>query len=132
MSSDIIATTGDILRLWQVNNNEVSLSASFANKRQTEYCGPLTSFDWHRANPNLIGVASIDSTCTIWDIVRQEAVKQLIAHEKEVCDIAFTQNPNVFATAGADSSVRQFDLRDLRSCSILHDNYEHKPYLRIC
>ena len=36
---------------------------------------------------------------------------QLIAHDKEVYDIAFAKGKDVFATVGADGSVRMFDLR---------------------
>lgn len=37
-------------------------------KRDQETCAPLTSFDWNDAEPNIIGTASIDTTCTIWDL----------------------------------------------------------------
>jgi WD repeat-containing protein 68 len=36
---------------------------------------------------------------------------QLIAHDKEVYDMGFTQGTNGFASVGADGSVRMFDLR---------------------
>jgi WD40 repeat protein len=41
----------------------------------------------------------------------EKATAQLIAHDKEVFDIAFTSGTNIFATVGADGSVRLFDLR---------------------
>ena len=34
----------------------------------TEYCAPLTSFDWNETDPSIIGTCSIDTTCTIWDV----------------------------------------------------------------
>jgi hypothetical protein len=34
----------------------------------SEYCAPLTSFDWNDTDPTMIGTSSIDTTCTIWDI----------------------------------------------------------------
>jgi DDB1- and CUL4-associated factor 7 len=36
---------------------------------------------------------------------------QLIAHDKEVYDISFASGKDIFATVGADGSVRMFDLR---------------------
>eukprot|EP00955_Chlamydomonas_euryale_P117597 366486-Chlamydomonas_euryale.AAC.2 len=36
--------------------------------KQSEFCAPLTSFDWNEANPKQLGTCSIDTTCTIWDI----------------------------------------------------------------
>lgn len=38
---------------------------------------------------------------------------QLIAHDKEVYDIAFAPGKDIFGTVGADGSVRMFDLRSL-------------------
>ena len=76
------------------------LSHLFQNKK-SEYCAPLTSFDWNETDPTLIGTASIDTTCTIWDIAAQKLRTQLIAHEKEVFDLAF-QGKDIFASVGAD------------------------------
>ena len=83
------------------------------NSRNSQYCGPLTSFDWNPIDKNIIGTASIDYTCCIWDIERQTMVKQILTHNKEVNDIAFGHNPNIFASVGFDGSVRRFDLRSL-------------------
>ncbi|KAM0063952.1 putative transcription factor WD40-like family [Helianthus debilis subsp. tardiflorus] len=61
--------------------------------------------------PRHIGTSSIDTTCTIWDIEREMVDTQLIAHDKEVYDIAWG-GVGVFASVSADGSVRVFDLRD--------------------
>jgi len=66
----------------------------------------LTSFDWNIQSPNLIGTASIDTTCTIWDIEKETVFTQLIAHDKEVYDISFSADKNLFASVGADGSAR--------------------------
>ena len=58
-----------------------------------------------------MGTASIDTTCTIWDVQTQQVKTQLIAHDKEVYDMGFTSGTDVFASVGADGSVRMFDLR---------------------
>ena len=42
----------------------------------------------------------------------------LIAHDKEVYDIHFSKERNIFASVGADGSVRQFDIRDLQHSSV--------------
>ena len=70
--------------------------------------------------PNLIGTSSIDTTCTIWDIEKKILYTQLIAHDKEVYDINFAKEKDIFASVGADGSVRQFDLRDLKHSSVLY------------
>lgn len=56
---------------------------------------------------------------------------QLIAHDKEVYDIAFVPNDtHVFATCGADGSVRLFDLRSLEHSTILYESQGLTPLLR--
>ena len=77
-----------------------------AQNKNTEFCAPLTAFDWNETDPNIIGTSSIDTTCTIWDITKMQAKTQLIAHDKEVYDLAFASGVNVFASVGADGSVR--------------------------
>lgn len=36
--------------------------------KNSEFCAPLTSFDWNDSDPKRLGTSSIDTTCTIWDI----------------------------------------------------------------
>jgi len=38
----------------------------------------------------------------------------LIAHDKEVYDVAFARGTDIFASVGADGSVRMFDLRYMK------------------
>lgn len=68
---------------------QVELKAVLNNKQNSEYCAPLTSFDWNENDINRIGTSSIDTTCTIWDIEKEVVDTQLIAHDKEVYDIAW-------------------------------------------
>jgi WD repeat-containing protein 68 len=107
----------------------------FNSTKDTDYCAPITSFDWNEVDPSIIGAVSIDTTCTIWDInvrnitsslsdrlpshrltlafcqQKSAPVAQLIAHDKEVFDIAFAAAKDVFGTVSADGQVRMFDLR---------------------
>jgi DDB1- and CUL4-associated factor 7 len=60
----------------------------------------------------LVVTASIDTTCTVWDLNTLHAKTHLIAHDKEVFDVAFVAgSEHIFASCGADGSVRMFDLR---------------------
>lgn len=45
---------------------------------------------------------------------------QLIAHDKEVFDIAFACGKDIFGTVGADGSLRMFDLRYLHNIFSLY------------
>ena len=47
------------------------------NNKNSEYCAPLTSFDWNETDPTIIGTSSIDTTCTIWDVETQQAKTQV-------------------------------------------------------
>lgn len=113
---DLLATTGDYLRLWRVGGqNGASLEVLLNNNRSSEYCAPLTSADWNEVDVSLIGTSSIDTTCTIWQIETGQAIAtteraiegsvktQLIAHDKEVYDIEFSKlssGREIFASAG--------------------------------
>eukprot|EP00823_Brevimastigomonas_motovehiculus_P004066 TRINITY_DN2605_c0_g1_i1.p1 TRINITY_DN2605_c0_g1~~TRINITY_DN2605_c0_g1_i1.p1 ORF type:complete len:368 (-),score=101.76 TRINITY_DN2605_c0_g1_i1:20-1123(-) len=129
---DVLATTGDYLRLWKVSDDGVKMKCLLNNSKNSEFCAPLTSFDWNEMDQTLIGTSSIDTTCTIWNVETHTTKTQLIAHDKEVYDIAFAPSPDVFASCGADGSVRMFDLRSLEHSTIIYESNELVPLLRLC
>ncbi|KAG0344040.1 ddb1 and cul4 associated factor 7 [Podila humilis] len=142
-SFDLLATTGDYLRLWELkdetehavrnSSNSVGHRAPYTNRQQlvqravlantkANFCAPLTSFDWNTFDPSLIVTSSIDTTCTVWNVETQQAKTQLIAHDKEVYDVTFAgNNADIFASVGADGSVRLFDLRALEHSTIIYE-----------
>lgn len=67
----------------------------------------------------------------IWDIEKESITTQLIAHDKEVYDIAFGHDTFTFATAGGDGSVRQFDTRNFDHCIIIYESQDQAPFLRL-
>ena len=97
------------------------------NNIKSKYNGPLTSFDWNTANDALLGTASVDTTCTIWDLNKLSIKTQLIAHDKEVVDIQFGKEENIFISGGADGSVRLFDLRNLDHSTIIYETKGSTP-----
>lgn len=137
---DLLATTGDYLRLWSVSDDDGKGDGTLTHKREallinnnrnSEYCSPLTSFDWNEYDPSMIVTSSIDTTCTIWDINTQVVKTQVIAHDKEVFDLAFSRGTDVFASVGADGSVRLFDLRSLEHSTIIYETAKLEPLLRL-
>ena len=137
---DLLATTGDYLRVWNIIDDGMGRGTVkcikeclLNNNKTSEYCAPLTSFDWNETDTNIIGTSSIDTTCTIWDIETQTARTQLIAHDREVFDLAFARGKDVFASVGADGSVRMFDLRSLEHSTIIYESPAPKfdPLLRL-
>jgi WD repeat-containing protein 68 len=128
---DLMATTGDYLRIWQICEDRVQLKSGLNNNKNSEFCAPLTSFDWNELEPKRLGTSSIDTTCTIWDIEREVVDTQLIAHDKEVYDIAWG-GVGVFASVAADGSVRVFDLRDKEHSTIIYESPQpDTPLLRL-
>ncbi len=83
---DLLATSGDYLRVWQTGDSGTRLECllnnvrsskknirkniygNFIQNKNSDFCAPLTSFDWNEIDPNLIGTSSIDTTCTIWGL----------------------------------------------------------------
>ncbi|KAL7006829.1 hypothetical protein EMMF5_003715 [Cystobasidiomycetes sp. EMM_F5] len=142
-SREMLASTSDCLRLWDLAGPQEGLQSPKSNfvGRQTprssyslserstltnskgDVTAPLTSFCWSTISPSSIVTSSIDTTCTIWDISTNQAVTQLISHDREVFDVAWSPNSkDVFASVGADGSVRSFDLRQLDHSTILYES----------
>ncbi|ODH46957.1 hypothetical protein GX48_06946 [Paracoccidioides brasiliensis] len=153
-STDLLATSGDHLRLWSLPADSHSQSYSMSNSinrssksrnqpvqklsplallsnsKSPEHTAPITSLDWNIVSPSLIITSSIDTTCTIWDIPTLTAKTQLIAHDKEVYDVRFCANSvDVFVSCGADGSVRMFDLRSLEHSTIIYEPSEKNEKL---
>lgn len=54
---------------------------------------------------------------------------------QQVYDIAFSRaggGRDMFASVGADGSVRMFDLRHLEHSTIIYEDPQHHPLLRLC
>ncbi|RDA89552.1 hypothetical protein CP533_2568 [Ophiocordyceps camponoti-saundersi (nom. inval.)] len=140
-STDLLATSGDHLRLWSLPSespanpsssitrgardaaiHKLTPLALLSNSKTPDHTAPLTSLDWNTVSPSLIITSSIDTTCTIWDIPSLTAKTQLIAHDKEVYDVRFCANSvDVFVSCGQDGSVRMFDLRSLEHSTIIYE-----------
>ena len=128
---DILATTAEYLRIWKLQEDTNQYKEHKILKNiNTDFCHPITSFDWNSKSLNMIGTCSIDTTCTIWDIEKQCVSTQLIAHDSAVYDINF-RDEQMFASSGEDGSVRHFDLRDLEHSTIIYESNNKNPLLRV-
>lgn len=112
-------------------NSQVTMKKMFDAGKPNDFCSPITSCDWNADDPEVVGCCSIDTTVTIWNIEQGVHTMQLIAHDKEVYDIAFAKGTHTFASCGADGSVRIFDLRDMEHCTIVYETPELTPLLRV-
>jgi len=131
----LLASTCTTLNLWRLTTkNELKNVCKLANARTRSKDGstpPLTSFDWSHVTHHKIGASSVDSTCTIWNLEKQKIETQLIAHDKAVHDIVFSQKDCLFASVGADGSVRLFDQRNLDHSTIIYESSNNAPLLRL-
>ena len=55
---DLLATTGDYLRLWEISpdaedpmKDQCKAISLLDNNKNSEYCAPLTSVDWNETDP---------------------------------------------------------------------------------
>merc|ERR1719198_494779 len=133
---DLFASTTMTLNLWKSEEGQIKLLYKLANLRPSRDTGqhsmpPLTSFDWCPVNTHKLGSSSVDTTCTIWNLETRKIETQLIAHDKAVYDIAFSQNDSLFASVGADGSVRLFDQRNMDISTIIYEANPPCPLLRL-
>ncbi|KAI8592402.1 WD40-repeat-containing domain protein [Geranomyces variabilis] len=152
VTPDLFATTGDFLKIWELRPREAAGHDQYRrrlppagsqssivpitvlkNQRRPNSAGhaPITSMDWNETDPNMVITCSVDTTCTVWDISTQQAKTQLIAHDREVYDVAFSRGSDVFASVGADGSLRMFDLRNLEHSTILYEAGPVPPEARV-
>jgi WD repeat-containing protein 68 len=113
-----------------IDSRVVSIKTLDSGKHN-EFCSPLTSFDWNAEDPNIVACSSIDTTVAIYDIESSKCTTQLIAHDKDVYDVAFAKGTHTFASCGADGSVRIFDLREMEHCFIVYESPNLSPLLRV-
>ncbi|GAA5977080.1 hypothetical protein JCM10908_004849 [Rhodotorula pacifica] len=146
---EVLATSSESLRLWDLvteqddgsgggrggngfiggvgaggvpHSRSRLVSRATLQNSKAEFSAPLTGFSWSQLEPTQIVTASIDTTCTVWDISTGVPVTQLIAHDREVYDVAWSPaQREIFASVGADGSVRMFDLRSLEHSTILYE-----------
>nr|DAD28884.1 TPA_asm: hypothetical protein HUJ06_030352 [Nelumbo nucifera] len=131
LNPDIIATSGDYLRLWEIHDDRIELRALLNGNKSSGFNSPVTSFDWAEFDPRRVAACSIDTTCTIWDLEKEAVESQLVAHDKEVYDVSWG-GPGVFSSVSGDGSVRVFDMRDKEHSTIIYENSSPEtPLLRV-
>ncbi|KAL7715684.1 WD repeat-containing protein [Entamoeba marina] len=132
LTNDLLMTSGDNLRIYEMSNDSssIKLHTTLASSN-TDAFSPSTSFDWNTINVDRVCSCSIDTTCSVWSVETGQLVKKLIAHDKEVFDVSFAANPDIFGTVGGDGSLRMFDLRALEHSTILYESQGLVPLLRL-
>ena len=47
---DLLATSGDYLRVWRAGEPDTRLECLLNNNKNSDFCAPLTSFDWNEVS----------------------------------------------------------------------------------
>ena len=72
---------GGFVREHGVHVTLCGLCSCAVQSKGSEYCAPLTSFDWNQTDPSMIITSSIDTTCALWDLeVREQEHPHTHAH----------------------------------------------------
>ena len=124
--SDLLITTAEALRIWQVGNGVLTQTGLVPASLPSEI---FSAADWSSIEENLAVLGSTEGTVTIVDLSSLTKVSTIIAHDHSVHDLAFCGTTPTFITAGFDGSLRFFDLRDLMSSYIFYQTA--KPLLRV-
>jgi len=127
-------SAGDNLRIWAISEHGVhmaSLMNNLTSKAETDVCPPMTSFDWCEIDVGMIVTASVDSSCTVWDIETGQAKMQLIAHDQQVSDTAFAPQSDIFASVGSDGSFRIFDPRTIDHSTVVYESDDKMALSRL-
>ncbi|GKC25382.1 TTG1 protein [Tanacetum coccineum] len=53
-ANNLLASSGDFLRLYDVRENTTEIVSVFNNSKTSEFCAPLTSFDWNQIGRSLV------------------------------------------------------------------------------
>ncbi|KAH9123307.1 hypothetical protein AeMF1_005644 [Aphanomyces euteiches] len=131
-NSSKLATTADYLRIWRVHEDTIQCAATLSKYQAGENCSPLTSADWSTADTHILGTSAVDTSICIWDLNKWKRPKQeIVAHDAEVYDMTFSNCTNIFASVGGDGTLRIFDLRNLKSCSIIYESADVCPLIRL-
>ena len=129
-TSDTFISTSDFLYIYKYADQKITKTGTLTKNNPTYY-GPLTSCDWCRSNNAIVGVSSVDTTCTIWDLNKMDFRANYIAHDKEVFDISLGPDEFTFMTTGADGCVRLFDTRTQDTFRIIFETSDGTPMTTI-
>ena len=54
-----------VLSLRQIGEDGVRLATTLNNNRNSEFCAPLTSFDWNDSDPRRLGTSRYGECCLV-------------------------------------------------------------------
>uniref|UniRef100_A0A453NYQ6 Uncharacterized protein n=1 Tax=Aegilops tauschii subsp. strangulata TaxID=200361 RepID=A0A453NYQ6_AEGTS len=141
---DLLATSADLLRIWRITDDDaaapgaadsnngsvrcngvggpagqqpgVKLCCELNGNRNSDFCGPLTSFDWNDQDPRYMATIIMDSPKVVVLDIRYPTlpVVELHRHHAPVNAIAWAPHSSChICTAGDDSQALIWDLSSM-------------------
>jgi len=128
---NLLAACSTAVELFQISDGQLKSTAKLPAPKLSP---PVTSMDWSSIKEHKLAISSVDTTICIYDLNKMKIETQLIAHDKAVFDIALGQRESIaslFCSCGLDGSIRLFDERNLEHSTIIFDNENSTPLLRL-
>ncbi|KAF2307658.1 hypothetical protein GH714_030655 [Hevea brasiliensis] len=119
---DIVATSGDYLRLWQIYDDRIELKSLFNGNKSSEFNSAITSFDWADFDVRRVATSSVDTTFSgdgsvrVFDLRDKERSTIIYENPIQECPLLRLEwnkcDPRFVATVGMDSNkVVVLDIR---------------------
>ncbi|RCK63377.1 hypothetical protein Cantr_10166 [Candida viswanathii] len=103
------------------SSNSTNSSHSAASKAAEDIntYPPVTSFDWNKADPNILITSSVDTTCTVWDLHRSHPRTSTMASSSTTSATTVNNNNNNNSTTSNDDMT---DTATVKTQLIAHDS----------
>ena len=137
----LIASGGEDSRVQLTRIDDAALEAAYAEGAQVEDIKPLPTnlthngrkvghVVWHPTAQNILASASAD--IKLWDIEKQTAGIELIAHPDMVQSLAFNSTGSLLVTTCKDKKLRLFDVRASNSPVSIAESHSGVKGSRVC
>lgn len=127
---DLLATSGDAVRLWKLSEAGAILELVLNDPKNTsKNISAITCFDWSEINVNVLAAGSSGGRILLWDTESGRLKSTIMGHEDAILDCQWGAN-DVFASSSTDGSIRMYDLRDKDHCTVVYETPRKNPVLR--
>lgn len=115
-NKNLLAASSDCLRLYSIEDLNIKEILSFPHN------APLSSLNFSKVNPDIIGITSVDTSVSLYNVKENKKINSFKGSNKECYDISFSPNEETFIVCGGDGNIRLFDLRTNDSSIIFDTN----------
>ncbi|WPT11949.1 WD repeat-containing protein LWD2 [Picochlorum sp. SENEW3] len=129
---DLLATSGDAVRLWKISDAGTTLELVLNDPKNTsKNFSAVTCFDWSEINVKVLAAGSSAGRLLLWDTESGRLQGTMVGHEDEILDCQWAANDVIVSSSG-DGSIRMYDLRDKDHCTVLYETPRRTPVPSFC